>query len=116
MVNTIPICLGGGFCADAITIHDIGWYSVIFCSIKLPSSSKSSHKKKAAELRYSNKKRLYLQLDYHVSTEYQPKTSSCKRYHETAHAVWSMVKSNLFVKPNEQSETSFGFAVARKGA
>lgn len=31
--------------------------------------------------------------DYHVSTEYQPKTSSCRRYNETAHAVWSMVKS-----------------------
>ena len=27
-----------------------------------------------------------------------------------------MVKKNLFVKPNEQSETSFNFAMARKGA
>ena len=26
-----------------------------------------------------------------------------------------MVKKNLFVKPNEQSETSFNFAMARKG-
>lgn len=42
---------------------------------------------------YSNKKRLYLHSDYHVSTKYQLKTSSFNWYHETAHAVWSMVKS-----------------------
>ena len=39
------------------------------------------------------KKYINLSLDYHVSILYWVKTSSCKKYKETAHAVWSMVKS-----------------------
>lgn len=39
------------------------------------------------------KKYINLSPDYHVSILYWVKTSSCKKYKETAHAVWSMVKS-----------------------
>ena len=39
------------------------------------------------------KKYINLSPDYHVSILYWVKTSSCKKDKETAHAVWSMVKS-----------------------
>ena len=39
------------------------------------------------------KKYINLSPDYLVSILYWVKTSSCKKYKETAHAVWSMVKS-----------------------
>ena len=39
------------------------------------------------------KKYINLSPNYHVSILYWVKTSSCKKYKETAHAVWSMVKS-----------------------